>query len=91
MYKIRGRETIKSTFTRAIRQRFVELSGKYLDLLHPDIIIIIYIGDDDSGEFRLSVRTKPLTLRGVYKKNNRQIFLQCIGAYSMLKKQSLQY
>jgi tRNA pseudouridine synthase 10 len=79
MYKIRGRETIKTTFTRAIRQRFIELSGKYLDLLHPDIIIIIYIGDDDNGEFRLSVRSKPLTLRGVYKKNNRQIFLQCIG------------
>ena len=79
MYKIRGRETIKATFTRAIRQRFVELSGKYLDLLHPDIIIIVCIDDDDSGEFRLSVRSKPLTLKGVYKKNNRQIFLQCIG------------
>ena len=79
MYKIRGRETIKATLTRAIRQRFVELSGKYLDLLHPDIIIIIYIGDDDTGEYRISVRSKPLTLRGIYKKNNRQIFLQCVS------------
>ncbi len=80
LYKIKGRETLKAALTRTIRHRFVELSGRKLDLFHPDIIMLINIDDVNICDFKVSVRSKALTLRGIYKKNNRLISLRCMSS-----------
>lgn len=71
--KIRGRESIKTVLTRDIRQRFAELSGKKLEILNPDIVIIVTIEDGNDVDFKVSVRSRSLTLAGVYIKKSRDI------------------
>jgi tRNA pseudouridine synthase 10 len=71
--KIRGRESIKASLIRTIRQRFAELSGKRLDTLDPDLVVIVTIQNNNYFDFKISVRSRSLTLGGCYLKKSRDV------------------
>jgi tRNA pseudouridine synthase 10 len=71
--KIRGRESIKTALTRVIRQRFAKLSGKRLETNNPDVVIIITVQDKNYVDLGITVRSRSLTLGGVYVKKSRDV------------------
>ncbi len=76
LHKIRGRENIKFVMTKIIREKFAELSGKKLEVLNPDIVIVISI-ENNYDDFGLSIRSRSLTLKGYYKKKCRGMSTEC--------------
>jgi tRNA U54 and U55 pseudouridine synthase Pus10 len=76
LHKIRGRENIKHVMTKAIREKFAKLTGKKLEVLNPDIVIVVSI-ENNHDEFGLSISSRSLTLRGCYKKKCRGISTEC--------------
>jgi tRNA pseudouridine synthase 10 len=71
--KIRGRESIKTALIREIRQRFAEISGKRLEVSNPDVVVIITVQDKNHSDFKITVRSRSLTLAGVYMKKSRDV------------------
>ena len=71
--KIRGRESVKTALTRVIRRKFAELSGKRLETSNPDVVIIITVQDKNYLDFGITIRSRSLTLEGVYVKKSRDV------------------
>lgn len=67
--KIRGRESIKSQFTRELGGRLAELTGKKVDYLKPDVTISVAV--DREGGAEVTARARALALEGRYVKKER--------------------
>lgn len=78
IYKIRGRENIKSVMTKYIRKKFIEITAKKIDLANPEIVIVISLEKNHSDEFGISIRSRSITLEGVYKKKSRPVIFRNI-------------
>lgn len=67
--KIRGRESIKSQFTRELGGRLAELTGKKVDYLKPDVTVNVVINGE--GGVQAAARARALAVEGRYVKRER--------------------
>jgi tRNA pseudouridine synthase 10 len=68
-FKIRGKESIKTSLLNEIRKSFAKISNKKIDLNSPDIIVNLQIGK--KFETNVSVNSSTVVLGGRYRKSKR--------------------
>jgi tRNA pseudouridine synthase 10 len=67
--RIRGRESIKSQFTRELGGRLAGLTGKKVDYLKPDVTVNVLV--DREGGVEATARARALAVEGRYVKKER--------------------